>query len=823
MEPRAVLTLRARDALLGRDRSGSEQLPEEGVDALLEELVSPLSPREVMRMSRVHGASAVDDEDSITSGVSVSTESAPASPDLGAARALVAQESQLSFLDFLRSPPPCDCTHSLKCTVCAKPGCPRCLCLHRRLPEVSETHASLFCVTCPSCTTDPARYQLVCPLCKTSPLTTELRTRCTECDRWACTHCVRFYHLRSLGEAEPRRLCAVCVADVKQTMTAEKASRRRAISSPLALLMPRRNTALSASSPTVVAATAATSPDQPTAGLTRTKSATADKSPRRSGDRGPLRTSSGTFTRPLRKLTATAKEERDPFPGIKLHVQAAQLPNSVATRTATARGSVLSHRRVGSSAAGEAVEPAPVAVAAVSAAPPAAPVVAPAARPAAPQTAPTAALQVPQLTAGSRGLVLFDFVAVPGRLECDLRRGQLVVVHSAPAAADALHPSPSWLYGECGGCTGWFPRLNCSWDDALLAQWSASAWRAVAQGPRYKCGESVRCLRDGKYCECEVLHEGSATTDYRVRWLSDGTEALVDEGVIRPALRRTNSQPLIKSRSASIAEEAPPPHMVAVVSAAAAASAPTATASAAPAPAASVQAVDASQLAAQLATATQAATSPTRPRIWRPPPPPAQAPAPPAVVTDAQLPFGQPPTASVIRARPTRKATNPYRAGSAAGAASLLRSVVDACACGDLLRVQQLARQGASLSGADLATGDTPLIMACRSGHSAIVDWLVRQPGVKINGRARTGVTALHVLAESGNDEAALWLVRHGASLSDTDALGRTPLDLSASLAAQVAARPDLLLPVAPEDAAQADSPTPAVTPHSQAKRLAPQ
>lgn len=392
-------------------------------------------------------------------------------------------------------------------------------------------------------------------------------------------------------------------------------------------------------------------------------------------------------------------------------------------------------------------------------------------------------LEPEPVQSGRDAVVLFDFIGVPERGEIDLVRGDFVQEFSAGKAG----PRPGFAYGRSTrGKVGFFPRLNCSWDPSIVN--TALAWGAKHSEVKYTCGQAVRCLVNGHYQPAEILLVGHPL--YRVRLEGDDEELLVEESDIRPVLRRTNSaaalkrnvnptrQPARRHESTRQDTKQVPSLMDSPLPSrrGGEGSGPVATV---------VEQVDtegSATVVEQVDTATTVVNVAQAPDVAG------------AVPTDPTLPFRRGPTPSVIAARPTRRGQNPTRPVYSVASSVLARALGEACGSGDRMRVQQLLDAKASPNVVDIQTGETPLIIACLKGYNEIVELLLDVDGCDLNVRSRRGRTVLHHLVETENDEAALWMVKRGASLSIRDDTGKTPVDLSASFAALVAATPDLIM-----------------------------
>jgi uncharacterized protein len=137
----------------------------------------------------------------------------------------------------------------------------------------------------------------------------------------------------------------------------------------------------------------------------------------------------------------------------------------------------------------------------------------------------------------------------------------------------------------------------------------------------------------------------------------------------------------------------------------------------------------------------------------------------------------------------------------------------EACAVGDLTRIQELLSGRGRLIDSFSGDGFTPLALACYFGHEETATWLVNQGasvslaadnkmgvapihaaaggrhlgilrmlvenGADVNARQQQGFTALHAAAQNGDAEAIRVLLAHGADRNVRADSNQTPLDLA--------------------------------------------
>jgi ankyrin repeat protein len=109
-------------------------------------------------------------------------------------------------------------------------------------------------------------------------------------------------------------------------------------------------------------------------------------------------------------------------------------------------------------------------------------------------------------------------------------------------------------------------------------------------------------------------------------------------------------------------------------------------------------------------------------------------------------------------------------------------SLFEACAAGELERVERLLSGAPDEIGGHSADGWTPLHLAAFFGHAKIVEHLLAQ-GADVAARSTnpTANTPLHAALAANQKMAAGLLLGHGADVDAADAAGWRPLHLAAA------------------------------------------
>ena len=109
-------------------------------------------------------------------------------------------------------------------------------------------------------------------------------------------------------------------------------------------------------------------------------------------------------------------------------------------------------------------------------------------------------------------------------------------------------------------------------------------------------------------------------------------------------------------------------------------------------------------------------------------------------------------------------------------------SLFEACAAGEIERVERLIGSDASTVNSISADGWTPLHLAAFFGHTKIAELLLaHNADVAARSRNSNGNTPLHAALAGNHKMAAGLLIGWGADVNSTDAAGWRPLHLAAS------------------------------------------
>jgi ankyrin repeat protein len=109
-------------------------------------------------------------------------------------------------------------------------------------------------------------------------------------------------------------------------------------------------------------------------------------------------------------------------------------------------------------------------------------------------------------------------------------------------------------------------------------------------------------------------------------------------------------------------------------------------------------------------------------------------------------------------------------------------SLFEACAAGEVERVERLLADDPSALGHYSGDGWTPLHLAAFFGHAKIVEMLLaRDPDVSARSRNPNGNTPLHAALAGNHKLVAGLLIGAGADVNGADAAGWRPLHLAAA------------------------------------------
>ncbi len=89
-----------------------------------------------------------------------------------------------------------------------------------------------------------------------------------------------------------------------------------------------------------------------------------------------------------------------------------------------------------------------------------------------------------------------------------------------------------------------------------------------------------------------------------------------------------------------------------------------------------------------------------------------------------------------------------------------------------------LLKKGANVHAVNIESL-TPFMIAVGAGHGHLLDKLLKEGKSNLDAKSDNGLTALHYAAKTSNGRIAEYLIKAGANPNETNAAGRTALDIA--------------------------------------------